>query len=414
MEEAYKVYGYRWVVLTIYGIATAVIQIMWTTYFSITTVSWKYYGFQDAVSGERAISSLSIIFMIGMILISIPSLAAFEKFGFKKSVGFGVMLMGICALFRGVFGDSYNMVLIATIGFSIAQPFLLNSPGLVAGKWFPEKERATANGVGLLCSYLGMCIGLLVTPVLIGSCMEIKNMLMLYGIIAMITAILFVVFVKEKPETPPCPLDLAERSDFKEGIRNALKKKSFILCLIIFFCMMGVFNTFFTMIEPILRQFSNHTIDATGAGIIGVIILGIGIIASFVISIISDKDKLHRRRPYMIACNIVGAFGFGLILFMKTFGGMAVVAALYGFFVVGTAPLVLTFAAECAYPTSEGTSEGLLMFCGNVAGVVFLGIATLFHGNHTWLMISLTIITVIYVILMVVAKEVKLEKQAHP
>ena len=87
-EQNYQVYGYRWVVLGIYGLCTGVIQLMWTTFFSITTDAWKYYGFTDATKGESAISLLSIIFMAGMIIVSIPSLAAFERFGFKKAVGF--------------------------------------------------------------------------------------------------------------------------------------------------------------------------------------------------------------------------------------------------------------------------------------------------------------------------------------
>ena len=194
-EQNYQVYGYRWVVLGIYGLCTGIIQLMWTTFFSITTDSWKYYGFTNATEGESAISLLSIIFMAGMIIVSIPSLAAFEKFGFKKAVGFGVVLTGVCALLRGFFGDNYTLVLIITFGFAIAQPFLLNSPGLVAGKWFPEKERATANSVGLLCSYLGMCVGLLLTPVLLESGMTIKEMLLTYGIIGAVAAVLFLIFV---------------------------------------------------------------------------------------------------------------------------------------------------------------------------------------------------------------------------
>lgn len=241
--------------------------------FSITTDAWQYYGFTDAAEGESAISLLSIIFMAGMIIVSLPSLAAFERFGFKKAVGFGVVLTGVCALLRGFFGDSYTMVLIITIGFAIAQPFLLNSPGLVAGKWFPEKERATANSVGLLCSYLGMCVGLLLTPVLLESGMTIKGMLLTYG--------------------------------------------------------------------------------------------------------------------------IVGAL-----------------AALYGFFIVGGAPLTLTFAAESCYPTSEGTSEDLLMFAGNVAGVIFLGAASLFGTNHRMLMITMIAVTIFYIVLMFFAREVKLEKSS--
>ena len=409
-EQNYQVYGYRWVVLGIYGLCTGVIQLMWTTFFSITTDAWKYYGFTDATKGESAISLLSIIFMAGMIIVSIPSLAAFERVGFKKAVGFGVVLTGICALLRGLFGDSYTLVLVMTVGFAIAQPFLLNSPGLVAGKWFPERERATANSVGLLCSYFGMCVGLLLTPVLLESGMTIKSMLLTYGAVGVVSAILFLIFVKEKPPTPPCPEELAGRSDFKEGIKFALKKKNFILALLMFFCVFGVFNTFFTMIEPILRNLTNEGVDATQVGIIGVIILGIGIIGSLIISLISDKDKQHKRLPYMIVVNIIGCVGFALFLAMKGFGGLAIAAAIYGFFIVGGAPLTLTFAAESCYPTSEGTSEGLLMFMGNVAGVIFLGAASLFGTNHRMLMVAMIAVTVFYIVLMFFAKEIKLEK----
>lgn len=410
MEQtsAYRVYSYRWVVLAVYGVATAVIQLMWTTFFSITTEAWKYYGFADAQSGEGAISLLSIIFMAGMIVLSIPVMAAFEKFGFKKAVGFGVVLTGVCALIRGFWGESYTAVVIASVGFAVAQPFLLNSPGLVAGRWFPENERATANSVPLLCSYLGMCIGLLLTPVLLGAGLTIKSMLLLYGAVGAVTAAAFLILVKEKPPTPPCSEEEAARDDFGAGMRGAMKKRDFVLALAIFFCMFGIFNTFFTMIEPILRQLSGEAVDATQVGVIGVVILVTGVVGSLVISMISDKDKRRRRLPYAIAANIIGAVGLSLFIFARGFGLMLAAAVLYGCFIVGAAPLILTFAAEAAYPTSEGTSEGLLMWAGNVAGVVFLGGASLFGGNHRLLMIVMVAVTIAYLIPMFLAKETKL------
>ncbi len=407
--EVYRVYGYRWIVLAVYGLSTAVIQLMWTTFFSITTDAWKFYGFANAQSGENAISLLSIIFMVGMIVLSIPVMAAFERFGFKKAVGFGAVLTGLCALLRGLGGDSYTAVLIATVGFSIAQPFILNSPGLVAGKWFPENERATANSVGLLCSYVGMCIGLLLTPVLVEGGMSIRSMLLLYGGIGVVTAVLFVALVKEAPPTPPCSEEAAVRDNFVAGLKGALKKRDFVLALIIFFCMFGIFNTFFTMIEPILRQLSSDAVDATQVGIIGVVILFTGVVGSLVVSMASDKDKRRRRLPYAIGANAIGAIGLILFIFAKGFGLMMAAAVLYGFFIVGAAPLVLTFAAEASYPTSEGTSEGLLMWAGNVAGAVFLGGASLFGGNHRLLMIVMVGITIAYMVPMLIAKEAKLK-----
>lgn len=408
-NTTYRVYGYRWVVLAIYSLATAVIQLMWTTYFSITTQAWQYYGFANAQKGENAISLLSIIFMAGMIVLSIPVLAAFEKYGFKKAVGFGAVLTGVCALLRGFFGDSYPVVLICTVGFAIAQPFLLNSPGLVAGRWFPENERATANSVPLLCSYVGMCIGLLLTPVLLEAGMSIHTMLLIYGVVGAVTAVLFVVLVKEKPPTPPCSELEAVRDDFAAGMKGAMKKKDFVLALVIFFCMFGIFNTFFTMIEPILRQLSADAVDATQVGIVGVVILITGVVGSLIISMLSDRDKRRRRLPYAIGANVIGLIGLAIFIFARSFALMLAAAALYGFFIVGCAPLMLTFAAEAAFPTSEGTSEGLLMWAGNVAGVVFLGGAALFGGNHRLLMIVMVAITAAYLIPMLVARETKLD-----
>lgn len=409
-EGAYRVYSYRWVVLAIYGLSTAVIQLMWTTFFSITTQAWQYYGFTDAQEGENAISLLSIIFMAGMIVLSIPVMAAFEKYGFKKAVGFGVVLTGICAIVRGVFGDSYTAVLVATVGFAVAQPFLLNSPGLVAGKWFPENERATANSVGLLCSYVGMCLGLLLTPVMLDAGMTIKGMLTAYGILGVVTAVLFVAFVKEKPPTPPCAEEDAVRDDFKSGIKGAMKKKDFVLALIVFFCMFGVFNTFFTMIEPILRELSGDAVDSTQVGILGVVILVSGIIGSVIISMVSDKDRLQRRLSYAIGANVIGTVGLVVFIFAGNFTMMLIASLLYGIFIVGAAPLTLTFAAEASFPTSEGTSEGLLMWAGNVAGVIFLGAASLFGSNKA-VMIALVAVTVLYLIPMFMAKETKLQKK---
>lgn len=408
--EGVKVYPYRWVVLVVYLLIVAVIQLLWATFFSVATSSWQHFGFTDAVQGEGAINLLSIIFMAGMIVLSIPSLAAFEKWGFKKSVGLGALLMGVFALLRGFFGNSYPMVLIATVGFAVAQPFIVNAPGLVAGKWFPENERATANGVGLLANYLGIAAGLLLTPTLLEGGASIRHILIIYGIIAAAASVLFLVFSREKPPTPPCPEEDAFRMDFREGLKTAMKKKNYIFSVILFFCLLGIFNTFFTMIEPLMSAMTDVALSATQAGIVGVVVLLTGIVGSAIVSLLSDKDKRRRRLLYIIVCNAAGFVGFLLFMLLNSFPGMLAAAAVYGLCTVGSAPVVLTFAAETAYPTSEGTSEGLLLFSGNVGGVVFLGLASLFAGQHLGIMVAMSAVSLACVLLMLFAKETKLQR----
>lgn len=408
--DSYKLYSYRWLVLIMYFLAACTIQLLWTTFFSITIEAGAYYGFTNPLEGESAISLLSIIFMIGMIVFSIPSMMAFEKFGYKKAVGFGVVIMSLAALLRGFFGDNYTVLLICTAFFGLAQPFILNAVGLVPGKWFPEKERALANGVGLLASYIGMMAGLLVTPLLLESGMTIKTMLTVYGIWAALVGVLFIIISKEAPPTPPCAEEESARSDFKEGIKIIIRRPSFILTLTAFFFIFGVFNVFFTLIEPILLHFSGGTVSAMQIGLTGVLILIAGTIGSVVIPTLSDRSKDQRRKPFIVVCELIGAIGFALFVFTGGFNGMIIAALIYGLFMVGVTPVLMTFAAEVSYPVSEGTSEGLMMFMGNVAGVVLLSLVGLFAGNYMAMMITLSLLILLGWLLLLSTKESKLLK----
>jgi MFS family permease len=406
-QVSYKVYPYRWVVLVNYMIAAATIQLLWATFFSITTEAGTYYGYTDTAAGVNAVSMLSMVFMIGMIVISFPSLAAFEKFGFKKSVGFGIVLCGIAALARGIFGQSYTAVLVCTVVFAIAQPFILNAVGIVAGKWFPANERATANGLAVLSNFVGMIAGLLITPLLLESGMTIKQILLAYGVFSAAAALLFVVLVREAPPEPPCAPEESGRSDFLEGLRSLFKKREFVKGMLIYLIILGILNTFFTLIEPILRQLSGNAVSVTQTGVIGMIILVTSIVGSFVIPFISDKDPCQRRKRYLTFSMVIGVIGLALFLFAGSFNGNITAAVIYGIFGLGCSPLVLTYCAEVAFPTSEGTSEGLLMFGGNVAGVIILGISGLLNGNYAALMWGMVILLIAGTVLSLTLKEKK-------
>ncbi|QAT49074.1 hypothetical protein EQM14_04400 [Caproiciproducens sp. NJN-50] len=150
VDAQYRVYKRRWLVLSVYVLVDAIMQLLWATFFSITTEAWHFYGFKDQASGETAMSNLSMIVMLGMVFLSFFSIWAYDKFGWYKTVGAAAIIMAISALFRGFYGESYSAVFICTIGISIAQPFILNSFGILATKWFPPKERATVNGKAVI------------------------------------------------------------------------------------------------------------------------------------------------------------------------------------------------------------------------------------------------------------------------
>ena len=154
-ELTYRVYGYRWVVLFFYSLMLAVLQLLWITFAPITGDAARYYGV-----APLQIGFLSMSFMIVFIFVSIPASWAIDTFGIRKGVGVGVILIGIFASTRGLFGDEYNWVLVSSIGIALGQPFILNSVTTMAAKWFPFEERATAIGIGVLSQFVGMMIGM--------------------------------------------------------------------------------------------------------------------------------------------------------------------------------------------------------------------------------------------------------------
>jgi len=109
----------------------------------------------------------------------------------------------VFGLLRGVLASNYTWVLVAQIGIAVGQPFILNATTTVAARWFPMEERATAAGLGSLAMYVGILLGMALTPVLTIS-MGISGMLVAYGVVSLLAAVVFFVLAKERPPTPPC------------------------------------------------------------------------------------------------------------------------------------------------------------------------------------------------------------------
>ena len=357
----FKVYRIRWMMLTVYMVMVAVNQLLWITFAPITGEATKYY----AVSDLR-IGILSMCFMIVYIVVSIPASWVIDKFGIRIGVSIGAAFTGIFGLVRGFAGTDYNWLLIAQIGIAIGQPFILNAITKLAARWFPMEERATAAGLGTLAMYMGILLGMTLTPYLIiGS--GIGGMLYIYGIISILTSFVFILLIKEGPPTAPCLPEQEERSLVFDGFKQTLRTKDFIILMIIFFIGLGVFNAVTTWIEDILRP---RGFTATQAGITGGLMIVGGIIGALFIPILSDKYK--KRTPFIIIALVGATLGLTGITFATTYWLLLTSGAVLGFFLLSSGPIGFQYGAEITYPASEGTSNGMLLLMGQVSGIVFI------------------------------------------
>jgi cyanate permease len=360
-QTSFKVYSYRWIVLLAFMFVVAINQLLWITFAPITGSAATYYAVSDL-----SIGLLSMSFMLVYIVISIPASWVIDTYGIRVAVGIGAALTGLFGLLRGLVAPSYALVLISQIGIAIGQPFILNAVTKVAARWFPIQERATASGLGSLAMYLGIAVGMALTPYLTLQS-GIDGTLVAYGIVSVIAAVVFFGLAKERPPTPPCPPGQEERSLVFDGLKQALRKRDFVFLMLVFFVGLGAFNAVTTWIEDIVRP---RGFSITQAGITGGLMVAGGIMGALVMPSLSDRYR--KRTPFLVLAVIGATLGLVGITYATSYWLLLASAFVLGFFLLSAGPIGFQYGAEVAYPAPEGTSNGLLLLMGQVSGVVFI------------------------------------------
>jgi MFS family permease len=370
----YRVYGYRWVVLAAFMLVNLAIQMLWISYSPITSQAAKYYGVSTWWIGF-----LLMTFMIAFVPLSLPAAWAIDARGFRLAVGFGVVLMAVFGVARGLAGANYTLVLLSTIGLAVAQPFLLDAWTKVPANWFAQGERATAVGLVTLASMLGIAVGFVLTPIL-ADAVSIAMVQLVYGLFAAATAVAFLALARERPATPPCPAGMDERALMLDGLKHALTVKPFLVMLGVAFIVMSAFNGVTTWAEQIIKP---RGFSSTEAGIMGGLMLIAGVIGAVVLSALSDRQG--KRIRFMVIALVATVPGILGVAFVSSTLLLYAFAAVLGFFLVAVLPLGMQYSAEITNPTPEGTSNGLVQLCGQVSVVyvaVMAGLRTS-HGSFT-------------------------------
>ena len=369
-QTGFKVYGYRWVMLAVYMFIVAMNQLLWITFAPITSEAVQYYGVSDLWIGI-----LSMSFMVVFIVFSIPASWIIDTYGIKIGVGIGAVLTGVFGLTRGLVTTNFTFLLISQLCIAIGQPFLLNAITKLSARWFPASERATASGLGTLSMYLGILSGMILTPFLtVGS--GISGMLYIYGVTAVVAAVIFLIFAKEGPPTAPCLPGEEERALVLDGFKIIFRSKDFLWLLLIFFIGLGVFNSVTTWIEGILRP---RNFSITQAGIAGGVMIAAGIFGAVIIPYFSDKHG--KRVPFIKLALVFSTIGLIGTAFATNYTLVLISGAILGFFLLSSGPIGFQYGAEITYPASEGSSNGLLLMMGQISGIAFIFALDLFKSK---------------------------------
>jgi MFS family permease len=388
-----RVYSYRWIVLVAYMIVAAISQLLWLNFATITTPQMENLF---AVS-KFDIGLLSAVWPLLFIPLSIPTGILVDTKGFKLTVTIGAIIMALFAVLRISAGQDFTLLLVFQSGAALGQAFVFNGISKLATLWFPLKERALATGLGTMGLFLGMIVALTFTPFLVpegATLTQLTMMLVIYSVISILGAFLFVVLAREKPPTPP---ELSEAEEFAtfslRGMGKISKSKDFIILEVLFFIGVGLFTGLAQWIESILAP---RGISSTDAGIIaGLMIVG-GIIGSIVIPEISDR--IMRRKPFAIIDLAVAALMLYVLAVSTDFTLLVIASLILGFFLMSALPIGLEMSAELVGPVMAGSASSLLWLFSQVGSLILivgmesLSNETLYPENPFYLSVILILI----------------------
>ena len=362
MEQQYRVYGYRWVVLAIYMYISALTQLYWLNFAAIDT-----YIEEMLKIPASSVQWLTLVFPLIQVILTIPAGIIIDKIGFKWGVGIGAILTGAFSLLRLAAPGSFDNLLISQIGISLGQPFVLNGITKLATTWFSPKEEGTAVGLGTLALFIGMMIALGATPAIVEG-LSYTTMLWIYGIAGILGALVFILVVRSEPRTP----SRAPQTDLSTaswgGLGIILKNRNFILLGFVTFVGLGGFNGLATWLEKILHDL--HNIPMTEGSTISTALIFAGMIGCIAIPLISDK--VRKRRPFLIIGTLVGAICIAAMILIRGYTANMINCIVLGFFLLSTFPIVLTMSAEVTGPKYAGVSVGYLQLLGNLAAVILV------------------------------------------
>ena len=371
--------SYRFVILAVFMLVTVAIEIQWLTHAAVARPAEVYYSGQFNPASFFNIDFIAMVYMVAFLVMSFPASYVIDTFGVRAGLAIGSVLLGIFSLAKAIFATSFAGVVIAQTGLAIAQPFILNAVTAVTARWFPLSERGMAAGLLALAQYIGIIIAMLVTPAMVGSDPDLagygsgfEKMLWIYGTISLAAAILCLVFMKERPRG--AGEDPVARYAFFKGVRHIVIQRDMIITILLFLIGLGIFNAISSMTDSI----AEHAGVKDSDGLIGGLMLIGGILGAIVIPTLSDKYR--RRKLFLVICMlgmvpaVFGmAFAGSLAGEPETIYRISLVSAFFlGFFVMSAGPIGFQYAAEISFPAPESASQGILLWVGQLTGMVFV------------------------------------------
>lgn len=345
MEQNAKIIvsPYRWVILLIMWIVAFVGV---TSQFQLSALAYEIIPKFNLTSKQFAMVLSAP--MLPAVLFSMASGALADRFGVKRvvAVGLSFSVIGLC--FRHMatnFLELFILMFLSGIGIALLNANIAK----VIGVWFPKEQIGTAMGIYFTGTAVGMTVALATSAMF----PTVKSAFITVGIMMIICWILWMVFIKDKPEgSPELPvMPVSQYIGVAAGSRNVWLAG---LAMMFF---MGANMTFTGFFPNALYEVRG--IHPVTAGIMtSVVTLGtiLGNVAGPVAS-----ERIGVIKPFLIVASLLGAAAMYLV-WVNQGTVVWLLLILIGIFLGMIIPMFMSFPMLLPEigPVYAGTAGGII------------------------------------------------------
>jgi FLVCR family MFS transporter 7 len=338
-------------------------QIVWLNFAGIVSPQME----EIFHVGLGPISLMSGLWPLLFIPISIPTGLMVDKWGFKRIVSIGGVIIVVFSWLRLLSGQSFAILFIFQSLAGIGQPFVYNGISKLAGNWFPKGEQALANGIATMGQIIGMILALVIVPIMVPNPIfsELQENIVVVSLIVTLSVLLFLVFAREYPKGTIVAASSQER--ITSQIQRLLKMRNIVLLMFLFLIGVGIFSGLVQWVEAILFSKGISSLDG---GLIGAAMLVSGIFGMIIISYVSDRYS--KLKQIVILNSLLTAILLFLFALRMNLLYYTIIAVAIGFTLLSLAPVGLQISLETAGKERAGTAAGMIWLMSQVGALFFI------------------------------------------
>ncbi|XP_060944506.1 solute carrier family 49 member 4 [Limanda limanda] len=407
-----RVYGRRWLVLSLFSLLALLQGMVWNFWGPIQNSAALAYGFTK--------SDIAVLVLWGPVGF-IPWLLfmwLMDKRGLRASLLLSAFLMLIGAALRSIpltdLPLRRKLIHGGQLLNGLAGPTIMSAGPYLSTTWFAPDQRATATAVASLFCYLGSAASFVVGPLVVPSPNNTQKapamvaavsvsfirdriQLVMYAELVAI-AVLFAAVLVYFPSRPPMPPSVAaasQRLSYKSSICRLLSNFRFLMVALAYAVPTGVIAGWTGVLDMVLTPAKVSQVDAGWIGFwstVGGCVFGVAM-ARFADSI---RGMLKLILVLMLAGASLSSTWFTLTCLSRYTHLPSTAAILYtscilvGIFINSSVPIFFELFIETVYPVPEGITCGVVTFLGNLVTGLLLFFLTFYCTDLSWLNWCLT------------------------